>query len=379
MLKRFGNDSVMERLMPRIAAYAMTFKTWTELRAAGSACLTYMGVLSEANLGDQILLSQSGQHFPSYHIINWPGNLNWISRRVSKATLNSCSGYIIGGGTLLLGGKYYDTLDSAIQRGLQFLTYGSGVQDPDYWDFSNQHIERWVATLNQASLLGCRGPESLRILKGYGLNKAEMVGDPAFCYSIPEHVVPEGIDRKCIGISVGYSSKVIGEGFDVMYDGYRKILMALAKDGWKFRFFCVWPRDLKTIESLIDDTGIQPEAIIKEYYSAERFKQEVRQCAMMIGMKLHADILATCAAVPTIAVNYQPKLIDYMASINSLDYLVNIDQKITDNVIERVKQIAKDPMLVSVKQWEAGHALATKFQDYIHRAQQLTATWRRSI
>ena len=71
-----------------------TLQTLSEVNSAGAGSLVYMGVVNEANLGDQILLSQCSLQLPEYRIVTQPSGV-WrvLCRYAARKALEQCSGY----------------------------------------------------------------------------------------------------------------------------------------------------------------------------------------------------------------------------------------------------------------------------------------------
>ena len=59
--------------------------------------------------------------------------------------------------------------------------------------------------------------------------------------------------------------------------------------------------------------ALGPESICAEYHDASRMITALSECDVFVGMKLHSQILAICAGVPTLAIEYQPKTVDFMS------------------------------------------------------------------
>jgi polysaccharide pyruvyl transferase WcaK-like protein len=82
-------------------------------------------------------------------------------------------------------------------------------------------------------------------------------------------------------------------------------------------------------------------------------------------MKLHSQILAICAGVPTIAVEYQPKTSDFMASIGAVSEVVRIDALSAPILWERIKALSAQREGVAHRQWLGCHDLRRRFLAYV--------------
>jgi polysaccharide pyruvyl transferase WcaK-like protein len=63
------------------------------------------------------------------------------------------------------------------------------------------------------------------------------------------------------------------------------------------------------------NAGIADPVIHYEYVDPNRFMARVSKMEAFVGLKLHSVILAMCAHVPSIMLEYRPKGLDFMASL----------------------------------------------------------------
>ena len=101
------------------------------------------------------------------------------------------------------------------------------------------------------------------------------------------------------------------------------------------RWFVVWPQDLKITKRAVELSNTSSE-IYEIYDNHLEFLRLVRNLNYFVGMKLHATILATCAFVPSLMLEYRPKCRDYMRSIDQEDATVRTDQFDAGSVWEKV-------------------------------------------
>jgi polysaccharide pyruvyl transferase WcaK-like protein len=100
-------------------------------------------------------------------------------------------------------------------------------------------------------------------------------------------------------------------------------------------WFVVWPKDLAATENAAKEsgTGSHVHAI---YVDHAKYLDLASECSVFVGMKLHAVVLATCAAVPSIMLEYRPKCRDYMESIQQEHLCERVDRFTADGVWEQV-------------------------------------------
>jgi polysaccharide pyruvyl transferase WcaK-like protein len=367
-------EYLKERLRPRVLSYVSAIRGIIELDTAGSNTIIYCGVIDEANLGDQILTAQSQVHFSEYKLIQ-VSNCNALYRLLISQAMEKSCGLIIGGGTLLLGSKsFLELLEECIKRRIPILTYGTGVQDPQFWNLEQKLKKRWADVLMSVQPLGVRGPKSLEIIRELGVSHGEVVGDPAVTFVTDKPKIPN--KGKIIGINIGVFHDIGSTSFTQFFRQMTDLCQSLRHEGWQFKFFCLHPRDLQIIRCLIAASGIESAEIIEEYYSATRFIMEVSECQLMVSMRLHALILSICAGIPTIGIEYQPKLRDFMASINSEDMLLKINPKLSSNCLKIILNFDRAYKINGYNQWQECSKLACQFSAYCSRLVENMRAWR---
>ena len=87
------------------------------------------------------------------------------------------------------------------------------------------------------------------------------------------------------------------------------------RQGWRITFFALMEDDNDIIREVARLGGIAKPRIIREYLDPDRYLARVRKMQAFIGMKLHSVILAMCAHVPSIMLEYRPKGLDFMESV----------------------------------------------------------------
>lgn len=365
---------IKDRIHPRVLGYVNAVRGFIELDIASKNTIIYLGVCDEANLGDQILLSQAKFSFPEYHLIS-SSTHNKIYKLLIDNAIKRTSGVLVGGGTLFLGSEsMLEILEKLILNKIPIATYGSGVQDPKFWNLQQDTLDRWAKVINSIKLLGVRGPKSLEILNDLGIVHGRMVGDPAVSFALQK----KNYDRKhkVVGINMGVTGKFDGSSFDDFFQQMLKVCKVLKKDDWQFKFFCVWPRDLPIIKALATELEISSPDIVEEYFSALRFMKEAGKCSLVVSMKLHPLILSIASGVPSIGIQYQPKLLDFMSSIDSEKMLLVADSNLATNCLELINRANSEELSTTITQWEGCVNLAHHFSEYQRELNREISSWR---
>jgi polysaccharide pyruvyl transferase WcaK-like protein len=78
------------------------------------------------------------------------------------------------------------------------------------------------------------------------------------------------------------------------------------------------------------------EKIYRVYHNPSKFLDLIKQVTVFVGMKLHSVILATCAFVPSIMVEYQTKCRDYMMAVDQQQFCVRPDALNASQLWEKI-------------------------------------------
>jgi polysaccharide pyruvyl transferase WcaK-like protein len=294
-------------------------------RAAGltKPTLAYVGGwLGRSNLGDEMLLTAAGRLFPDMHVVPVRGRRHEL---LVDRMFPPFDASVLAGGTLINMTGSLPQAETYSARSRYFFVFGTGVADPNFEpNRTDGHVlSRWETVLRRSRFVGVRGPLSAKLLTDAGIDGVEVVGDPAL--ALAGSVRPDPHVPMSLGLNVGTS------GGHIWGDekGLAREMLALAswarRTGWDVHWFVVWPQDMGLTHEIAtrSRTGAHVHAI---YADPRRFLKLVGAMSFFVGMKLHAVVLATCAAIPSIMLEYRPKCRDYMASIDHEGFVVRTDE-----------------------------------------------------
>jgi polysaccharide pyruvyl transferase WcaK-like protein len=223
---------------------------------------------------------------------------------------------LLGGGTLINQSPWLiDYFASALDRsGGHGLVFGTGVGDLAFW---GNHFDRWIPLLERCSLIGVRGPESVALLRQHGFERAQVCGDPYLSLLAP--VVRVNPIPKLLGVNFGSTNNAVWGLTDSKLENLiGGALEVLARRGWSFAFFSVWSRDLPILSSMAQtfpNVGFGSPCYDTRTDTLQAYSA-LAACDLFLGEKLHACAMAAVARVPFIALEYQPKVRDFAASID---------------------------------------------------------------
>jgi hypothetical protein len=239
----------------------------------------------------------------------------WESRQKRLAS-------ILGGGTIIGAGSWSTGLanmyeESLNRTGLGFV-FGTGVQELTFPPENECYLKdpstyhRWIGLLKRSQYVSVRGPQSQAVLAELGV-KSEVIGDPACAF-----VGPQGFWQprsRYLGVNVGHGGGSMWGERREFNEAMGKFVASATRQGWKIEFFALMEDDVDIIKEVAQIGGIADPLIHCEYFDADRYMARVRKMQAFVGMKLHSVILAACAHVPSIMLEYRPKGLDFMASV----------------------------------------------------------------
>lgn len=327
---------------------APTQTTVRYLRTSPSS-VRYLGWLGQRNLGDEAV-HQALEHYLAPHELAWrperiPGLLDGRARRGSHALT------VLGGGTLI-GGRYVSDFSEESDASRRAV-FGSGVIDPSFpHSYRNgvEPLDRWIEAMEGIAVLGVRGPYSQQILADRGLD-APVLGDPVAAFVQAEgHWRPvsrESAAQRVLGVNVGQSAGgMFGSELD-MLKHTADTVRSYVDRGWTIEYFVVWPEDLAVTKIFARDVNTRESKIHRIYDRATDFLSASRHLDAFVGLKLHAVALAACAGVPSASIAYQPKCLDFLASLGLERLGVRSDQMSGGELARVIDELVDDGESIS--------------------------------
>lgn len=298
----------------------------------------YIGWTGYGNLGDEVVYEAYEKLFPGSNFTEFRISrpVKWVSALLRREIP---FGYVaLGGGTIINQSKFYlAQTEYLINKNVPMFCMGTGVAAREFWkNHEDVHtandIEKWVPLLKQFIYVGVRGPLSQKRLADVGLN-VEIVGDTALAFTNETYQKRAG--RKIIGLNISPGTGNMMWGDQEVFK--KEILSSVQKfiaDGFEIRLLPIWKDDLalcKYIDTQVNDSAC---TTIVAYDTIPHYIEELDKCDLFVGLKLHATILATMLRIPSIMLEYRPKCLDYMQSVNMGDYSIRTDQ-LTRTVLDK--------------------------------------------
>lgn len=276
----------------------------------------YVGWVGYDNLGDEAMLEAFRRLMP------------WATVEVTGTPRDLL---LLGGGTLINRNTYLGWLTERDSPRIERAVIGTGVADPAYWGVT-ERPEDWVRWLSSCAYVGVRGPRSVETLGEWGYDgPIEVCGDSALLFARPGVDAVEGR----IVVSPAWTGDDLFGGSDAA------VFKTLAESvrGWvaEGRDVCLLscnPADDRPSFEIMRDAGSPELPYLAGYLDLDAALELLATADLVVGERLHAAVLAAAVGTPFVAVEYQPKLGDFMASVEAEKALVRTDNLTPDTLAE---------------------------------------------
>lgn len=98
-------------------------------------------------------------------------------------------------------------------------------------------------------------------------------------------------------------------------------------------------KDILLIKDIVSKMKYSNAKIIEEELAPDEMLSLISKLTILLGMRLHSIIFATIVNVPFIAIDYDPKVKNYVYSLDLPDLLVKINQLTINNIDYKLKYI----------------------------------------
>ncbi|MCE9532970.1 MAG: polysaccharide pyruvyl transferase family protein, partial [Planctomycetes bacterium] len=228
----------------------------------------------------------------------------------------------------------------AINSGLPLITFGTGVEDPVFYqnqqgrDEYNTLMADWAKLLNRQPFVFVRGPRTAALLAGYGLNNVRVIGDPALTICDPQTRRP----RRRVGINLGCDGKMWGRQSE-LNASVNIAVQYLIDAGWDVEFISMEPADYPIGRAMAREIGSDRIHVTRCAKKPSAVLAQLAECDLVIGQRLHAIILGCGLGIPTIALEYRPKVADFMESVDMMPLSVRTDAVTHEGLIAMIDDV----------------------------------------
>jgi len=259
---------------------------------------------------------------------------------------------ILGGGTLIYGTSYLPVVQRLLSQGIPMYSFGTGVLDLTFWNTygtpPSEEERKWDQVLLNFRKILVRGVGSQALLKRKGISST-VVGDPALAFC---RRAPFSLPRtKVLGLNIGQCRNILwGNNEEEVFEIVAEAAAIIGHHGWRIRLFCVFREDWDVIIRLRDRLGQTVTNVVAEYRQPESYIQNVEQCDVFLGLKLHSVVLPFCRGVPSIMLEYRPKCRDFMKTVGAEDRCLRCDQMTSQQLVKQVFSAYEDAERIQADQ-----------------------------
>jgi polysaccharide pyruvyl transferase WcaK-like protein len=166
--------------------------------------------------------------------------------------------------------------------------------------------------------------------------EATVVGDPALLLA-PARPAP----GDCVVVCLGFGDDLWGHDHTAVEREVGGAIARLRTAGLRVRFVAVNPEDVPAAASAAAHAGetgceVHVAATPAEFFSL------LDGAAVVVAERLHAAVLAACAGVPFVSLEYQPKCADFAGAVAASARVVRTDRVRAGELAELVIETADD-------------------------------------
>lgn len=341
----------------------------------------YLGWVGWQNLGDEMLLEACRRCLPR---LRWtavpfddipPPRSPMLRARAgaarARARLLGGSVAMLGGGTILNRTPAWLAQYRRLQRdvGRPVPVFSPGVADPAFWSRTagwRDTRAEWRAALAALPQIGVRGPRSKHLLDEAGCRGVVVAGDPGLAFHRGASRGPQA-PRRTVAINAGRAQGAVWGSEDRMIAVLADAARRLAGAGYDVRFFPVWNRDRSVCDEVARAAGLGSGAVDRLVADGEAGLRYLDAFDAVVTIKLHAAVLAAAAGAPFVAVEYQPKVRDFTASIGWERFTLRSDVVEADEVVRAVRDIGADQAALRARLDARVGETAQALRAYAHR------------
>ena len=303
--------------------------------------VAYVGWSGNGNLGDDAMIAAHRLLLPGWDVVQVPNHAGLT--RLTDAALRRVSVVCLGGGTLVLNGHFRETLERLLRAAPDAprVVLGVGVEDLGFREGRRAgvgaEVEAWRPLLTQFDRVRVRGPLSAGTLDSTGI-EAVVTGDPALALP-PQSPAAHGVATgTTAGTRVGVNFGVTDDLWGGDHAAFRATAVAavgrLVAAGHQVALLATTTEDHAHLTRVAAEcraagTPVQgPNAV-----TLAALDTALAGCAVVVGEKLHALVLAARLGIPTLALEYRPKCRDFQLSVGRGDRVLRTSDLDVDTLV----------------------------------------------
>lgn len=292
--------------------------------------LTYVGWVGFGNLGDDAIAEAVLTPLQPEEVVYAAHGPSDLPRVIGPGARHRH--LLLGGGTAIGRRNWRAIINAAgVVQAWQrpWFMIGAGVEDPGFTgrnSFSgNDELTKWRRTLRRFDRVTVRGPRSAQLLADVDVDAA-VVGDPALLLR-PQDAIRATGPTGVLGFALGFGDDLWGHAQQRVLDAVTGAALAHVRNSGTVRMIVMNDEDAPAAKHVADAVNLQyPDAAsTHRVRTSADFFAALGQCDTLVSQRLHGAVLAAAADIPVIALEYQPKCRDFMASIEQADLCLRCD------------------------------------------------------
>lgn len=305
----------------------------------------YFGCTGNNNLGDEVIYDEIKRLLSdSLCICNFPYYNKYIGAR-SRKLIKQTDYIILGGGTIIRKRANESYLRGLLQLTKQFpkakiLIIGPGVAEPDFANYIGFpiDIESWTKFLNKTKFLSVRGPRSVDLLKSWGIQNVYEFKDPAI--SLFRKTIKNKTKSKKIALNFAdIGDRIYGRNPKVLIEKIYEFVEELVLNNWNIYLYPTTSSDLSYMLNVIGLKNFTNIQLFENYTDAEKSLDFLESIDLFVGQRLHGVIFSACVSTPFYALGYEPKIFDFLESVNLASLCTKVDEVEVSDVLNKIKDI----------------------------------------
>lgn len=301
------------------------------------------------NLGDNALFAAANIIFHKCKLVEYPGGIaiKTLSRICQRTEIG-----VLGGGTLINRNDKWLRIAQEYMDGHKGLfVFGTGVANPSFWTSNprwKNSLPKWRPILEKCKYVGVRGPLSAELLSDMGVDNVDVIGDPVLTFAKDRLAEDNMFLKDSVGLNISNDGHGQWGSTEKFQQEYVRFARMAKEAGWQVKWIVVQPVDLPLTRHIAEQSETDNE-IYEIYDDHNLYMDLVGSLSTFAGTKLHAVVLATCAYVPSLMLEYRPKCRDYMKSIGQEHMTIRSDEfhagkawEILNNLNANRQTVSKD-------------------------------------
>ena len=213
-------------------------------------------------------------------------------------------------------------------------------------------LMRWL--VNKVDYITVRDKSSRQDLLDMGVTRPsiQVTADPVL--GLEEKFVDKSIGKgilEKVGLDLSIERRLVGvsvrewQGLTDYKRVVAEVCDKLSRVGYQVVFLPMhYPDDLQTSQE-VQELMEQPAVVLSERYSVVEMASLIANMDFMLGMRLHALILAAVMHVPPVAISYDPKIDRFMGLLGR-QAATTVDRPDYDELWLAIEEIIGEPWLV---------------------------------